>query len=137
MNAIETLKAICKARAKATAGLWFCAAVSGPTGGGNRYYYVGPDIASVGSKVDEGRFIAIAGSIDWPTLLAEVQRLQAIVDKLPKTEDGVSVTSSDDVYELIDGKTIVHSKAGRLMWPVLWPVYSTREAAEAAAKKGQ
>lgn len=89
------------------------------------------------AKAPRMAYQRVTYTIDWPALLAEVQRLQALVDKLPKTEDGVPVTSSDDVYELIDGKTIVHSKAGRLMWPVLWPVYSTREAAEAAAKKGQ
>lgn len=89
---------------------------------------------------------------DIPALIEEVRRLRAIVDKLPKTADGVTVVPGDVVWmlamhggvegqpaelavwetEVIDQdtdsreQTVCHSIAG---------CYSTSEAAE-AAKEG-
>lgn len=146
MNAIETLKAICEARGLARYGKWerddlalggsertVCCRGEIVVQTSSNHHSSNPD-AQHKQQSAALDFIALAGSTDWPALLAEVERLQAIVDKLPRTDDEVPVTSGDDVYELLDGKTIVHGKAGRLMWPVPWPVFSTREAAEAAAK---
>lgn len=86
MNAIETLKAICEARAKADAE---------PSN------YPANNLRTT-------EFYALVGSTDWPALIAEaeamqrtlinnsaiidrmaseVQRLQAIVDKLRKDND--------------------------------------------------
>jgi len=59
----------------------------------------------------------------------EVHRLQAIVDKLPKTADGVPVVPGDIAYTT-DGRSmrINTSASGH----VISDCYSTREAAEAA-----
>jgi len=71
----------------------------------------------------------------------ENARLQTIVDKLPKTGDGVPVVSGDKVYVLADG--VIHSMVvegsgqtarGPTYSHVTYHCYSTREAAREAAR---
>lgn len=86
---------------------------------------------------------------EYPTLQAEIERLRAIVDELPKTADGVPVVPGEDVV----WHPTVRSDNGRLMpmaidlnegaaWyrvpddrKFVCDCYSTREAAE--VKGGQ
>ena len=64
-------------------------------------------------------------------------RLQAIVDRLPKTADGVPVTPSMELW-WVDGASGI-SAYGRESMPTIHhyieDTYSTREAAEAARAK--
>jgi len=88
-------------------------------------------------------------------LRAEVEQLQAIVDKSPKTADNVSVVEGDYVFMVIDGVVLrrqtrvvygglgastgyVENCPSTLNYSVDVPVskcYSTREAAEKAMKQ--
>ncbi|MCP4410897.1 MAG: hypothetical protein GY807_24790 [Gammaproteobacteria bacterium] len=67
----------------------------------------------------------------------EIERLQAIVDKLPKTADGVPMTPYADYYfpgsvDEIGFYTISNGHSGGLWYA--FDLYSTREAAEAASE---
>lgn len=76
------------------------------------------------------KFIA-ASRTAMPDLIAEVRRLRAIVDKLPKTADGVPITHEMQVWYLIAGEP----EYCRLNMTIDGsPYYSTREAALAAHK---
>lgn len=67
----------------------------------------------------------------------EIERLQAIVDRLPKTADGVPVAfhqelwyfdrDSDNPIRLMHTRTLSY-------WKIVESCYSTREAAESARK---
>ena len=91
MTPLETLRQIVEMREKATAGEWH--AYDNVHGsGGHIHGAQGRHLFDVmerhaGLERDErrlnGDFVALAGSTDWPAMLAEVERLQAIVDKLP------------------------------------------------------
>ncbi len=80
-------------------------------------------------------------------LEAERDRLQAIVDKLPKTDDGVTVTQGDMVYYPFDGghntygsnvKYLVpYANAKGIDWIPVRQCFSTKKAAREAAAKGQ
>ena len=61
---------------------------------------------------------------------AELERLQAIVDKFPKTIDGVVLLPSMDVY--VRYETGIEIRENKGYWDR--EVYSTRAAAEAAEK---
>ena len=94
---------------------------------------------------------ALCLSTDWAALLAHVEKLEAIVAALPKTEDGVTVTIGMNCAEIndegvvddigvygieIDGDDVtfkIRNGDGR-EWDSLY-IYSTREAAEAAQAK--
>uniref|UniRef100_A0A6H1ZYX8 Uncharacterized protein n=1 Tax=viral metagenome TaxID=1070528 RepID=A0A6H1ZYX8_9ZZZZ len=83
-------------------------------------------------------------SLSAERIVAEVERLQAIVDKLPKTADGVSVVpGKDEVWLLGNPPTCCsvfsnHSGAGEWVHTSnIQHSYSTREAAEAAGKDGE
>lgn len=94
MNAIETLKAICEARAKATAGPWKlgfdgsveCDAPGEPAEIVTRGYDEDDNATGV-LLTKDAAFIALAGSTDFSAILAEMERLRAIVDKPPLTFD--------------------------------------------------
>jgi len=83
---------------------------------------------------------AVAG--DMCDAADEIERLRAIVDKLPKTADGVTVVPGMLLYHYATGRplgNVVTYTAGMRahgQWAVAaYPVgdcYSTREAAEAA-----
>jgi len=81
-------------------------------------------------------------------LREENNRLKAIVDKLPKTADGVTIVPGMDLWQLETrnaGKTwnIVFHKIKGVLWPEIFPFpgglpsrcYSTHEAADAALKE--
>ncbi len=69
---------------------------------------------------------------------AELERLRAIVDKLPKTADGVAVTG-DETLHVAYGSGLIHSFV--VTGPYITSTYgiegaySTRETAEAAKEK--
>lgn len=94
---------------------------------------------------NHGDYHALAEAMhatDWPALLAEVSRLQAIVDKVPKTADGVPLAIDTDGTMVVwgqDGRhmraTVSASDADGFAEYELSECYSTREAAEAAAKR--
>jgi hypothetical protein len=73
-------------------------------------------------------------------LVAENERLRAVVERLPKTADGVAVAPCDRVFHLSDRGTITEIPAlTAINWfsvTSLRKCYSTREAAE-AAKEGR
>lgn len=63
----------------------------------------------------------------------EIDRLQAIVDQLPKTEDGVPIYPGMTVWALIPGCEISDVEAQAVGIGGVWRYcYSTREAAEKA-----
>ncbi len=109
-----------------------------------RTYY--QDIVySVCNSLEIRPHIIVCGTLHAPTsqtqeaakqMRAERDRLQTIVDKLPKTADGVPVVPGIKVWHR-DYLGVVTEEAG--VWKPPFPgllvcCYSTREAAEAAAK---
>ena len=88
MNAIETLKAICEARAKATAGPWHASGNIWSNGGyvhspDNRVLFTANErVARLDRSQREANatFLALAGSTDFPALLAEVKAMQIVWD---------------------------------------------------------
>lgn len=97
-----------------------------------------------------------AGYKDRADAAAEIERLRAIVDRLPKTADGASIVNGDRIYEApctISGRVVEHSVQhvdddgwlvisddGSYEPPIIANLsrcYSTREAAEAAAEEVQ
>lgn len=112
---------------------------------------------------DEGKYSDPVGPIDArliadaPMLLAKCVRLQAIVDRLPKTADGVPVVPGTQTplwnpdyagtgYYQVDASWIEHTPDCLCEWSVTWGGpghdasdvgrwYSTEQAAEAARKE--
>ena len=68
--------------------------------------------------------------------LDETEQLQAIVDRLPKTADGVPVGPGDVIYSL-DGRDLRMVRYAESLGHMAYPdvCYSTREAAESAQKQ--
>jgi len=66
--------------------------------------------------------------------MAEIDRLEAIVDKLPKTADGVPVTPGLELWTVHSGTGLPYSiTVGSVRYGGIYPdCYSTREAASAA-----
>ncbi len=95
----------------------------------------------LGGSIDEERTDALLRES-----AAAIVRLQPIVDKLPKTKDGVVVLPGDEVFEIMPDGNIrtwiviwqPHTEqymVSRIFYDCPIPVshcYSTREAAEAA-----
>ena len=106
MNILEELRKIVEAREKATGGKWHVYEVTDcgaeisrgiqdeKDSGLNR----GEDCELF--KADDAAFIALAGSTDWPALLAEVERLKAIeaaeIDRLQRKETRESIREEQD-----------------------------------------
>ena len=88
------------------------------------------------------------GVNQWAATVGEIARLKAIVDKLPKTADGVPVVPDDVVFHTgqtieagavaidPDGEWLVYPQHTDKPWAVK-DCYSTRAAAEAAQEKGK
>lgn len=84
--------------------------------------------------------------IDWSerflAATKEIERLQSIVDKLPKTADGVPVTPRMQVWCKtpvggVEALKLPHANSEESIrsgfgWVRLYQCYSTREAAESA-----
>lgn len=68
----------------------------------------------------------------------EIERLEAIVDRLPKTDDGVPVAFDRELWYVANHNEIVRLKHSRDLpyWDLVEACYSTREAAEAAMSTG-
>lgn len=81
----------------------------------------------------------------------ELEKLREVVSRLPKTADGVPFTQGDTVWFAVDdgdsfgiaSDEVDHVVAGEIVILMEWDeerisnCYSTREAAEAAAKGGE
>ena len=138
----------------ATAGPWY--ADDGAAEGFDGSWDVcGPDQCGIASitgtalvaryvrdKEANANFIA-ASRTAVPELVAEVRRLRAIVDKLPKTADGVPIVPGMEVYRrglrgAADLHTVFMVKAchwvddAMIHFGPRSPIYSTRDAALAA-----
>ena len=82
MTPIETLTQLCEAREKATPGEWIVVACT--DGGTFRCINAGPRYVhrdkGIVLEANDGNFIALAGSTDFPALLEHVKSLEAIVN---------------------------------------------------------
>lgn len=68
---------------------------------------------------------------DWLELMAEVEELQAIIAKLPRTADGVPVVPGMTLFLLSGSGAIIPTHA-KMYTDYEKEYFSTREAAEAA-----
>jgi hypothetical protein len=97
------------------------------------------DLPSVIAAVLADRVTAIRERCEYAET---IDRLQAIVDRLPKTADGVTVTPGMRVYIAACGdvtagfmRSMEFSTHSSCCHPVVVNAYSTREAAEASQPK--
>jgi len=67
---------------------------------------------------------------------AEIERLRAIVDGLPKTADGVPIYPGMTVYRQGAHTGKIHARVAYMKGPPMVDSYSTRDAAEAAKAAG-
>ena len=80
-------------------------------------------------------------------LRARIAKLEAIVEKLPKTADGVPVVPGQDVFDYNRYEVFVRhvemeafeydDDGGKCAFGGIHDCYSTREAAEAAKEEGE
>ena len=134
MNAIDTLKQLCEARAKATIGDWGLGTYTSAV-------LFGPNSDGTGIEFDnqyDPPFIALAANTDFPAILVEMEsqqaelvRLREIVADAQTRFHELACTNGMTFRQLQDHAYAMYQDMlqGRLPRPV------ARAAAEAAAKE--